>query len=178
MKNTFTNKLQNIVEDFQTTFGHPVKTTPTLPTLERFTNRKGWGAIEEVVEQLHTLSNNEEEFNTAIGNLHHYLDVAQAKQLKRDFITDKTDKLVALADGLGDELWFLLGDTVEAGIDIQPIIEIIKDSNDSKLFVADDGTKYAKQDENGKIMKSPEFFPPESKIKEEIQRQIDNGLTK
>jgi len=79
---------------------------------------------------------------------------------------------------LGDELWFLLGDTVEAGIDIQPIIEIIKDSNDSKLFVADDGTKYAKQDENGKIMKSPEFFPPESKIKEEIQRQIDNGLTK
>jgi len=175
---SFTNKLQNIVEDFQITFRHPAESTPTLPTLERFTNRKGWGVLEEVVEQLHTLSDNEKEFNVAIGNLHHYLDVAHTKQLKKDFITDKTDKLVALADGLGDELWFLLGDVVEAGIDIQPVIEIIKASNDSKLFVAEDGTKYAKQDENGKIMKSPEFFPPESKIKEEIQRQINNSLTK
>jgi len=175
---TFTNKLQNIVEDFQITFGHPAETVPTLPTLERFTNRKGWGSIEEAVEQLYSISNTQEEFVKAVDKLHTYLDKAKEKQLQKPLVTNKTDKIVALADGLGDELWFLLGDCVEAGIDIQPVIEIIKASNDSKLFVDDSGNKYAKQDENGKIMKSEFFFAPEERIKEEIQRQINNGLTK
>ncbi len=178
MKNTFTNKLQNIVEDFQITFKHPAESTPTLPTLERFTNRKGWGSIEEAVEQLYSISEDKVDFINAVNKLHEYLDKAMAKQLEKPLITNKTDKIVALADGLGDELWFLLGDCVEAGIDIQPVIEIIKESNDSKLFTDEDGNKYAKQDENGKIMKSSSFFAPEDKIKEEIQRQINNSLTK
>ncbi|MEQ6355103.1 hypothetical protein ABNX05_10790 [Lysinibacillus sp. M3] len=178
MTNTYSNKLQNIVEDFQITFGHPAESTPTLPTLERFTNRKGWGSIEEAVEQLYSISDDKADFINAVTKLHEYLDKAMAKQLGKPLITDRTEKLVALADGLGDELWFLLGDCVESGIDIQPIIEIIKESNDSKLFTDENGDKYAKQDENGKIMKSDSFFAPESRIKVEIQRQINNSLTK
>lgn len=171
--NTFTNTMQNIVEEFQLTFGHPAEKKPTLPTLERMTDRKGWGVLEEMVEQLHTLSNNENEFKQTIGTLHHYLDEAMMKQLKKEFITDKTEKIVALADGLADELWFLLGDAVEAGIDLEPIINIVRLSNLSKLYTnPETGEKYAKINENGKIMKSPEFFAPEDRIKEEILRQL------
>lgn len=169
----FTNSLQNIVKDFQVTFGHPAESKPTLPSLERFTNRKGWGSIEEAVEQLYVLSNSVEEFESVIDTLHDYLDKAKEKQLNKPLITDETDKIVALADGLGDELWFLLGDCVEAGIDIEPVIEIIQSSNNSKLFEDENGNKYAKQDENGKIIKSKFFFQPEDKIKEEVLRQFN-----
>lgn len=172
MTKKFTNKLQNIVLSFQKTFGHPHKDKPTLPELERFVNRKGWGAIEESIEQLHVLSNNEEEFAAAVQRIREYVDIAEQKQKDKVFIIDLEEKLAALADGLGDELWFLMGDLVEAGIDAEPIMLIIEESNNSKLFTAPDGTKYAKQDENDKIIKSPDFFPPEERIKEEIRRQL------
>lgn len=168
----FTNSLQNIVLNFQQKFGHPHESKPTLPTLERFTNRKGWGAIEESMEQLHTLANNEEEFLAAAEKIKIALDVAIEKQRVKEYITDYEEKLATLADGLGDELWFLLGDAVEAGIDIHKIIEIIDASNMSKLFTDEQGNKYAKNNELGKIIKSPEFFAPEPKIKEEILRQL------
>lgn len=169
----FTNDMQNQVKDFHLAFGHPVSDKPTLPTLERFTNRKGWGAIEEAVEQLHTLSRDQNEFDTAIQTIHDYVDQAAKKQLNKEFITDETEKIVALADGLADELYFLLGDMVEAGVDIEPVLSIVQNSNMSKLFDAEDGTKYAKEDENGKIIKSPNFFEPEPFIKEEILRQLN-----
>lgn len=168
----FTNVLQQLVEEFHLAFGHPVSTTPTVPTLERFTNRKGWGAIEEAVEQLHTISNNQEEFEEAVETLKSYIDKAVAKQSSKDFILDSKEKVVHLVDGLADELYFLLGDCVEAGIDIEPILKIVQDSNMSKLYVDEDGNKYAQYDENGKIKKSPNFFPPEERIKEEVLRQL------
>lgn len=168
----FTNSMQNQVKEFHEAFGHPVSNKPTLPTLSRFTKRKGWGAIEESIEQLHSLSDNKQEFDSAVDEIRLFVDKAQKKQSTKEFITDETDKIVALADGLADELYFLLGDMVEAGIDIQPVLEIVQQSNMSKLFTDENGNKYAKQDEYGKIQKSPEFFPPEDKIREEILRQL------
>lgn len=168
----FTNIMQNQVKDFHEAFGHPVSNKPTLPQLERFTHRKGWGAIEESVEQLHSIAESPERFNDAVNELHKYLDKAKEKQSSKEFLTDETDKVVALADGLADELYFLLGDMVEAGIDIEPVLAIVQQSNMSKLFTDEKGNKYAKQDEFGKIQKSPAFFPPEDKIKEEILRQL------
>ena len=88
-------------------------------------------------------------------------------------ITEPVEKLAALEDGLGDELWFLLGDCVEAGIDIAPIIRIIDASNLSKLSIDEQGNRFAKEDEHGKILKSPNFFPPEEKIAGEILRQLN-----
>lgn len=174
----FTNSMQNQVKDFHKLFQHPISNTPTLPSLERFTNRKGWGCIEESVEQLFNLSETEEEFNNTIETLHKYLDKAKAKQLakhKPTPITDenKTDRITALADGLADELYFLLGDCVEAGIDIERVLSIVQDSNLSKLFTDENGNKYAKNDVNGKVIKSSAFFEPEGKIKEEILRQLN-----
>lgn len=168
----YKNKLQNIVLKFQQKFGHPFKEKPELPTLERFVDRKGWGTLEESLEQIHTLANNQEEFDAAVEKMRMYFDKAVEKQKDKAFILDIEEKLAALADGLGDELWFLLGDCVEAGIDIDPIIEIIERSNDSKMFTDEDGNPYVKVDENNKIMKSPEFFAPEPYILEEIKRQL------
>lgn len=168
----FTNYMQNLVARFQLTFGHPLEKKPTLPALERFTGRKGWGAIEEIVEQLFVLSNNEEEFNQTIKTIHSYVDKAAANQLTKEFILDEKEKLVHLADGLVDELFFLLGDFCETGIDAEPIIKIVAESNQSKLFTDERGNKYVKLNENGKVMKSPEFFPPEGRIAKEVERQL------
>lgn len=168
----FKNKLQNIVLNFQKVFGHPVETKPTLPSIERFTNRKGWGAIEEATEQLYIISNNDEEFIEAIEKLKMFLDKAKETQLKKPRLTGTTERLTALADGLGDELWFLLGDCVEAGIDIEPVIEIIEASNLSKQFTDENGNKYVKNNEFGKVIKSPDFFPPEDRIFDEIKKQL------
>ena len=164
--------MQQLVEEFHVAFGHPVSDKPTVPTLERFTNRKGWGAIEESIEQLHTISNNQEEFEEAVEKLKSYIDKGAAKQSDKEFIIDPKEKVVHLADGLADELYFLLGDCVEAGIDIERILKIVQDSNMSKLYIDENGNKYAQYDENGKIKKSPNFFPPEERIKEEVLRQL------
>ena len=169
----FTSNMQNQVLEFHKLFGHPISEKPTLPTLERYTNRKGWGSIEEAVEQLFTLSNSVEEFEATIDTLHTYLDKAKEKQLQKEIITDETEKVVALADGLADELYFLLGDCVEAGIDIEPILSIVQNSNLSKLFKDEHGNKYAKSNEFGKVIKSPEFFEPEPFIEEEVLRQLN-----
>lgn len=170
---TFTNKMQNHVLEFHKQFKHPHNEKPTLPSLERFVDRKGWGCIEETVEQLQTLSNNKEDFLNAVDKLKQYIDKAVEKQLSKPFITDEKEKIVNLADGLADELYFLLGDCVESGIDIEPILDIVQESNMSKLFVDEDGNKYAKYDENGKVIKSPNFFQPEGQIKKEIERQLN-----
>lgn len=168
----FTNELQQMVAEFHKAFKHPVTDKPTLISLQRLVDRKGWGVLEEMIEQIHSLSNNEEEFLSSVEQIKKYLDKAVKKQLSKEYIQDEKDKIVALADGLADELYFLLGDAVEAGVDIDPILRIVQDSNMSKLFTDEEtGEKYAKYDENDKIMKSPEFKEPEPLIKKEIENQ-------
>ena len=178
-KRQFTNDMQRMVAEFHDAFNHPVGEKPSLIPLQRLVDRKGWGVLEEMVEQIHSVANNKEEFLSAIEDIKKYLDKAVDKQLSREFIQDENDKIVALADGIADELYFLLGDAVEASIDIEPILRIVQDSNMSKLFTDEEtGEKYAKYDENDKIMKSPEFREPEPLIKKEIENQIldcENG---
>lgn len=169
----FTNSMQNVVANFQKTFSHPLEVKPKLPTMERFVARKGWGTVEEMVEQIHTLANNSEEFLEAMESIKQALNLAIERQVKRPYITDKVEKIALLGDGLTDELWFLLGDFCETGIDAEPVLSIVDDSNMSKLFKDEEtGELYAKEDERGKIIKSPRFFPPEERIVEEIKRQM------
>lgn len=171
--NTFTNHMQNIVGEFQLTFGHPYEKTPVLPDTDRFISRKCWGVLEEVVEQIHTVSNDQEEFSSNVEKLVKAIYDAKDKQSDKEFIADPLEKIYNLADGLGDEGWFWIGDLVEMGIDIEPIIEIIRLSNLSKQFTAEDGSKYFEYDDKGKVLKSPEFFAPEPEIKKEIIRQMN-----
>lgn len=174
---TFTNKLQNHVKNFHSAFNHPVSDTPNPMELERAINRSVWTG-EEIVEFLHASSKDENEFDLAFSLLIQGLEKAYKKSSKVEFIQDDVERVVAQADALTDTDYFVKGSFVEIGVDEEPVFNIVQAANMSKLFTAEDGTKFAKYRDDGKILKSPDFWTPEDKIKEEIQRQINNSLTK
>jgi predicted HAD superfamily Cof-like phosphohydrolase len=76
--------------------------------------------------------------------------------------TDDLDRLVALADWLGDIVVYCFGEAARHGIPIEAVLEIIMDSNASKL--GDDGKPI--KDARGKFLKGPNYWKPEPKIKE------------
>ena len=164
------NRQYTLVKEFHKAFGHPVAYKPTVIDAERGLNRTIWTG-EELVEFLHALSKDKEQFAKLYYDFLEGLKKAYMKSLATEYIQDDTERIVALADALTDTSYFLNGTFVELGVLPQPLFEIVQASNMSKLFTAEDGTKFAKYREDGKIQKSPEFFPPESKLKEEVMRQ-------
>ncbi|MFS0643848.1 hypothetical protein [Siminovitchia sp. 179-K 8D1 HS] len=163
------NKWWSAVRKFHLAFGHPVADKPTSLTLERMTSRKVWEA-EESVEAIHASCSNVDEFNWAVDKLIQGIENARKKSLKEEFPTDDLSRIVAQADAITDGTYFLQGDFVEMGIKPDKVFDAVQASNLSKLF-SDGRPRYRESD--GKIIKSENFFPPEEKIKEEIQRQLD-----
>lgn len=167
------NKLTEQVKEFHAIFNHPVGSKPTPLTLERMTDRKKW-EIEEAVEAVHSASSSDEEFNKAVDKLIEGIEKARDKSLKESYPQSELDKLVAQSDALVDGAYFISGDFTEMGIQPDKLFEIVHQANLSKLFTDENGKKYPKyRESDGKILKSPEFFEPEPKIKEEIENQID-----
>lgn len=164
------------VEEFHIAFDHPVADVPAPLELSRATDRSVWTIEEAVCEFLQKSSLNEEEFLQAYDNLLVGLEKAKLKSLKDTYHEEGYDRLVGQADALVDAMYFILGSFVEMGIKPDALFDIVQAANMSKLFTAEDGTKYAKyREDDGKILKSPEFFPPEEKLKEEILRQINQA---
>lgn len=64
--------------------------------------------------------------------------------------------IVEIADALGDLLYVVFGAAIEHGIDLEPIVDEIHESNMSKLGA--DGKPIYRGD--GKILKGPNFFQP------------------
>lgn len=168
---TFTNSLQNHVKDFHLAFNHPVSSKPTPMSLERAINRSVW-TTEEIVEYLASSVSTKEEFSHAYYEFLQGVQKAYMKSLNGEFPQTDEDKVVAQADALTDASYFINGSFVEIGVDAEPVFNIVQGANMSKLFVAEDGTKYAKYREDGKIQKSEFFYQPEQFIKEEILKQI------
>lgn len=94
------------------------------------------------------------------------------KRLKRrwDFHTEESSELldaaidgdlVKMADALVDELYFVYGTAEELGLDADELFAVVHASNMSKL--GEDGKPITV---NGKTVKGPNFFPPESAIRE------------
>lgn len=168
------NKWFHQVTEFHKAFKHPVADKPTSLTLERMTSRKIW-EFEEGVEAIHASSTNEEEFNKAVDTVIKGIEAARQKSLKEEFPKDELSRIVAQADALTDGTYFLQGDFVEMNITPDEMFDIVQRSNLSKLFTDEDGNKFAKyRESDGKILKSPEFFPPEPALEEEVKRQIEN----
>lgn len=71
------------------------------------------------------------------------------------------DVLTAIADWLGDITVYCRSEALRYGIPLEAVIEIIMDSNESKLG-ADGEPIY---DENGKFLKGPNYWKPEPKIR-------------
>ena len=168
----YTNNLQNHVLEFHETFKHPVADKPTALQLERGVSRSIWTG-EELVELIHSMSSNESEFADAFYNFVMGLFAAYHKSVKEEFPKTDEERIVSQIDAISDALYFLFGTSVEIGVDVEKVFEIVQASNMSKLFTDEQGNKYVEYREDGKVLKSPEFFAPEEKIAEEIKRQIN-----
>lgn len=164
------NRQYTLVREFHRAFGHPIAYKPTAIEAERGLNRTVWTG-EELVEFLHACSRNKEQFSKLYYDFIDGLKVAFGKSMKDEFIQDETERIVAQVDALTDASYFINGTFVEMGVLPQPFFEIVQASNISKLFTDGKGNKFAKYREDGKILKSPEFFAPEDKLKEEVLRQ-------
>jgi predicted HAD superfamily Cof-like phosphohydrolase len=71
------------------------------------------------------------------------------------------DVAVAIADLLGDVIVYCRSEALKYGIPLEAVLQIIMDSNASKLG-ADGKPIY---DANGKFLKGPGYWKPEPKIK-------------
>jgi predicted HAD superfamily Cof-like phosphohydrolase len=71
------------------------------------------------------------------------------------------DITVAMADLLGDIMVYCRSEALKYGLPLEEVLEIIMDSNESKLD-ADGKPIY---DANGKFLKGPDYWKPEPKIK-------------
>lgn len=85
---------------------------------------------------------------------------------------DPVDRIVALADLLADVIVFCKSEALKFGIPIDEVYSIVMDSNFSKL--GPDGRPI--KDERGKFLKGPNYWKPEPKIKELIERLIKEGV--
>ena len=164
------NRQYTLVKEFHKAFGHPVAEKPTVIDAQRGLNRQIWTG-EEILEYIHASSEDKEQFAKFYYEFLEGLRKSFMKLLNTEYIQNETERIVAQADALTDASYFINGTFVEMGVLPQPLFEIVQASNMSKLFTDENGNKYAKYREDGKIQKSPEFFPPESKLKEEVLRQ-------
>lgn len=75
---------------------------------------------------------------------------------------------VAIADLLGDIVVYCRSEALKYGLPLEEVLDVIMDSNESKLG-ADGNPIY---DHNGKFLKGPNYWKPESKISELLQSRF------
>ncbi|PLR99490.1 HAD family hydrolase [Bacillus sp. T33-2] len=171
---TENKKLQNemyyMVQQFHSAFKHPVSDRPTALSVQTALNRGVWTG-EEIIESLYaTVEGDEEEFSKVYDLFLSGLDKAFNKM-----ITEKkpvSDKVVAQADALTDQLYFIFGSFVQMGITPFELFEIVQQANMGKLH--NGVPKYRESD--GKIMKPENWerdFAPEPRLAAEIKRQSE-----
>ena len=76
------------------------------------------------------------------------------------------DIAVAIADLLGDVIVYCRSEALKYGLPLEDVLGLIMDSNESKLG-ADGNPIY---DGNGKFLKGPNYWKPEPKIRELLQK--------
>jgi len=134
MKGTFAER----VALMNSMYGLPVNSTPTIP--------------ENVQDRLKKFK------ATLLGEVNEIDDIV--KLAAED--ADKVDIAVAIADLLGDVIVYCRSEASKYGIPLEQVLDIIMDSNESKLD-ADGNPIY---DANGKFLKGPKYWRPEPKIRE------------
>ncbi len=82
------------------------------------------------------------------------------------------DIAVAIADLLGDITVYCRSEALKYGLPLEQVLDVIMDSNESKLDVNGDPI----YDANGKFLKGPNYWKPEPKIKALLEeRKIQTG---
>lgn len=80
----------------------------------------------------------------------------------QDLRIEGIDNLVNIADWLADITIYCRSEAMKYGIPLEEVINIVMDSNESKLGEDGDILK----DERGKVLKGVNYWKPEPKIKE------------
>ena len=75
---------------------------------------------------------------------------------------------VAIADLLGDIIVYCRSEALKYGLPLEDVLDVIMDSNESKLG-ADGKPIY---DANGKFLKGPNYWKPESRIKALLETRM------
>ena len=158
----------NKVKAFHHMMDERTQEEPKAWDLEGATHRADF-KIEELVEFVRAASNSDEDFQTAIAEMHRALDKAATKVSKK--IPAKQD-LIGQVDALIDTLYFTYGSFVLMGVDPERIFEIVHQANMGKVFP--DGKAHF-DPVTHKILKPDDWeekYAPEPAIKKEIERQI------
>ena len=95
------------------------------------------------------------------------------KMAKADTDEKKLEVMTDLSDWLGDMMVYCATEAGRWGIPIESVLEIIMQSNASKLG-ADGKPIY---DERGKVMKGPNYWKPEPKIREQLKTRNFEDLS-
>lgn len=155
------------VEAFHNAFGHPIAKTPTEVPDKLAVNRTVWTA-EELVEFLYaTADNDKEKFGEFMAALYKGIEKAEQKSLQGPPVKNK---LVEQMDALTDVNYFVQGTFVVAGVNPQPLFDIVQEANMGKLW--EDGKPRFRED--GKILKPDNWekdFAPEPRLIKEIEEQ-------
>jgi predicted HAD superfamily Cof-like phosphohydrolase len=136
----------DLISKFNSMYKLPINEKPALLGIERLENFKNV-LMEEVNEVDEIVSKYKE-----LGN-------SLTKEQEVELLTH-------LSDWLGDMVVYIASESVKHGIDLNETLKIIMQSNFSKLGV--DGKPI--YDERGKVMKGPNYWKPEPKIKELIEK--------
>lgn len=169
-----TNQSYNGVRDFHLAFNHIANSKPTAIPVDIAVKRAIWTA-EELIEFIHaSVAGNPGEFGRALDLLNAGIHEAIKKQHRVGPIPED-QVVIAQADALTDISYFNYGSFVVAGIDPQPLFDIVQAANMAKL--GPDGRPIVRESD-GKIMKPEGWEPPEAKIEEEINRQINSDTPK
>lgn len=155
------------VREFHLAFKHPAPDKPTVMDFDTAYNRSKW-VIEEVIEHLHAtddiqLSAN---FNNLIEDVG---DMINKELSKPDVPETDEERLIAQADALIDQLYFVFGSLVSQGINPDKLFEIVNSYNMDKL---EDGKIVYKDEGKTKIGKRKGWLPPDEELKAEIRKQI------
>ena len=105
-----------------------------------------------------------EEVNEINEIINKYKKFLSKEKLGND---EKIELLTDISDWLGDIIVYSSSEAQRFGIEINEVLKIIMESNFSKL---DENGKPI-YDDRGKIMKGPNYWKPEPKIKEFLESQ-------
>lgn len=159
------------VKIFHKVFNHPISDKPTAIPVDVAIKRAVW-TVEELVEFIHaSVAGDPVEFGKALDEFNTGIHKAIEKQLAVGPIKDK-EVLIAQADALTDISYFNYGSFVVAGVDPQPLFDIVQEANMAKL--GEDGKPIIRESD-GKTLKPKGWEAPEPKIASEIKRQSDEA---
>lgn len=160
------HRLYHQVAEFHKTGGHPVAENPKTLTVERLTDRLGY-TVEELVEFIHSVSHSQEEFQKNVTELSDVVFNESVQVLNNSIDFNRTKDSVKLFNSMHEMTLSMF-----KIIDMPSAVfgDIVHNANMTKFYIDENGDYYAKiRESDGKIMKSPDFEPPEEKIKAKVK---------